>query len=142
SLAWTTMIVKYSKHAPLRAAITQTFDGAHPCSLCHAVNAGKNSEKKTDLQSTTPKIDMICSVRTIRLISAFAPLAYAPVRFSFVVHSYQRRRIHEPSLRSLRLLHAATGSNASDGIDSVAFVVGRMVCGGQRTIHPFSQPFK
>ncbi len=64
SLAWTTMIVEYSKHAPLRAAITQTFDGAHPCSLCHAVNAGKNSEKKTDLQSTTPKIDMIYSVRT------------------------------------------------------------------------------
>jgi len=89
SLAWTTMIVEYSKHAPLRAAITQTFDGAHPCSLCHAVNAGKNSEKKTDLQSTTPKIDMICSVRTIRLISAFAPLAHAPVRFSFpeIAHS-------------------------------------------------------
>ncbi len=82
SLAWTTMIVEYSKRAPLRAAITQTFDGAHPCSLCHAVSTGKNSEKKTDLQSPTPKIDMICAVRAIRLIPAFAPLAHAPVTFS------------------------------------------------------------
>jgi hypothetical protein len=66
----------------LRQAIAQTFDGAHPCSLCHAVNASKTSEKKTDLQSPTPKIDMICAVRTIRLIPAFAPFAYAPITFS------------------------------------------------------------
>jgi len=82
SLAWTAMIVEYSKHAPLRAAITQTFDGAHPCSLCHAVNTGKNSEKKTDLQSPTPKIDIICAVSTIRLIPAFTPFAYVPGTFS------------------------------------------------------------
>jgi len=81
SLAWTAMIVEYSKHAPLRAAITQTFDGAHPCSLCHAVSTGKNSEKKTDVQSPSAKIDMICAVRTIRLIPGFAPFAYAPVTF-------------------------------------------------------------
>jgi len=82
SLAWTTMVIEYSKHAPLRAAITQTFDGAHPCSLCHAVNTGKSSEKKSDLQSPTPKIDMICAVRTIRLIPVFAPFAYALGTFS------------------------------------------------------------
>ena len=82
SLAWTTMVIEYSKRAPLRAAITQTFDGAHPCSLCHAVNAGKSSEKKSDLQSSNPKIDMIYTVRTIRLIPAFALFAYAPVTFS------------------------------------------------------------
>jgi len=76
------MIVEYSKHAPLRAAITQTFDGAHPCSLCHAVNTGKNSEKKTDLQSPTPKIDIICAVSTIRLIPAYTPFAYVPGTFS------------------------------------------------------------
>ncbi|PYL86529.1 MAG: hypothetical protein DMF17_05875 [Verrucomicrobia bacterium] len=59
SVAWTTMVIEYSKHAPLCQAITQTFDGAHPCSLCHAVNTGKNSDKKSDFQSPTPKIDMI-----------------------------------------------------------------------------------
>src|SRR5438128_4977398 len=82
SLAWTTMIVEYSKHAPLRAAITQTFDGAHPCSLCHAVNTGKNSEKKSDFQSPTPKIDMICAARIIALLPPFVRFAYATSDFS------------------------------------------------------------
>src|SRR5438132_12347421 len=73
SIAWTAMIVDYSKHAPLCQAITETFDGAHPCSLCHAVNAGKNSEKKSDLQSPTPKIDMICVWRTASSLRPFIP---------------------------------------------------------------------
>jgi len=82
SLAWTTMIIDYSKRAPLREAITQTFDGAHPCSLCHAVNTGKNSEKKSDLQSSTPKIDMICVTRAIRLTPPFRRLDYLTSDFS------------------------------------------------------------
>jgi hypothetical protein len=77
------MIIDYSKRAPLCQAITQTFDGAHPCSLCHAVNAGKNSEKKSDLQSPTPKIDMICVSRTACLLRPFVPFEHAARNFSF-----------------------------------------------------------
>jgi hypothetical protein len=76
------MIVDYSKRAPLRQAITQTFDGAHPCSLCHAVNTGKNSEKKPDLQWSTPKIDMICAPNAIRLMPPFSRLDYLSSDFS------------------------------------------------------------
>jgi len=82
SFAWTTMLIENSKHAPLRAAISQTFDGAHPCSLCHAVSKGKTSEKKPDLQSPAPKIDMICASLTIRLAPPFAPFEY-PTSDSF-----------------------------------------------------------
>jgi len=82
SLAWTTMIIDYSKRAPLRQAITQTFDGGHPCSLCHAVSTGKNSEKKSDLQSPTPKIDMICAPRAIRVVPPFRRFEYASTDFS------------------------------------------------------------
>jgi len=58
------MIIDYANRAPLRQAITETFDGAHPCSLCHAVNTGKNSEKKSDFQSA-PKMDMdLCGPRS------------------------------------------------------------------------------
>lgn len=77
------MIIDYSKRAPICQAITQTFDGAHPCSFCHAVNAGKNSEKKSDLQSPAPKIDMICVSRTARLLRPFVPFEYAARDFSF-----------------------------------------------------------
>jgi hypothetical protein len=83
SFAWTTMIIDYSKRAPLRQAVTQTFDGAHPCSLCHAVNTGKNSEKKSDLQSPAPKIDMIYVACATRLIPSFKFFEYAVDNFSF-----------------------------------------------------------
>jgi len=76
SLAWTTMLIDYAKRAPLCQAIAQTFDGAHPCSLCHVVNKGKNSEKKSDLQSPARKMDMICASRSGHLIRPFLPFKY------------------------------------------------------------------
>jgi hypothetical protein len=82
SLAWTTMIIDYSMRAPLRQAITQTFDGAHPCSLCHAVSTGKNSEKKPDLQWSTPKIDMICAPSANRISRPFVSFEYASTSYS------------------------------------------------------------
>src|SRR5437764_11972950 len=76
SLAWTTMIIDYSKRAPLCQAITQTFDGAHPCSLCHVVGKGKNSEKKQDLDSPASKIDMICASFATGIVQPFVPFEY------------------------------------------------------------------
>jgi hypothetical protein len=83
SIAWTTMIVDYSKHAPPRQAITRTFDGMHPCSICHLVNKGKNSEKKSDLQPLTSKIDIICTKRAITLLPPFIYFEYWAGDFSF-----------------------------------------------------------
>jgi hypothetical protein len=83
SLAWTTMLIDYSKRAPLCQAIAQTFDGAHPCSLCHAVKKGKNSEKKSDLQSPASKIDMICVSSSTRLIRPSISFEYTVFDFSF-----------------------------------------------------------
>jgi hypothetical protein len=78
SVAWTTMLIDHARCAPLRAAIAQTFDGAHPCSLCHAVNRGTSSEKKPDIQSPVLKIDLICVTRAFRLAPPFVPFEYAP----------------------------------------------------------------
>ena len=82
------MVIEFSKHVPLRAAITQAFDGAHPCSLCHAVNTGKNSEKKSDLQSPIPKIDILCLAQTLHLIPPCASYEYAAIAFP----SFESRR--------------------------------------------------
>ena len=82
SFAWTSMLIEYSKSAPLCKAIAQTFDGDHPCSLCHIVATGKASEKKSDIQSPAPKIDIICVAGLIRLISPFALFQYALQDFS------------------------------------------------------------
>jgi hypothetical protein len=82
SFAWTTMIIDYSKRAPLCQAIAQTFDGAHPCSLCHVVSKGKNSEKKQDLRSPAAKIDMICASLANGIVRPFVSFEY-PTRHYF-----------------------------------------------------------
>jgi hypothetical protein len=82
SLAWTAMIIDCSKRAPLRAAITQALDGSHPCSLCHTVDSGKNSDNKSDLSSATPKIDMICAPQTTAFTPPFVRFAYPTISFA------------------------------------------------------------
>jgi hypothetical protein len=78
SVAWTTMVVKYSQQQSFGVAICRTFDGDHPCSLCHVVNKGNNSEKKSDVQFVSQKIDMICLARRPRLIASFERINYRP----------------------------------------------------------------
>ena len=84
SIAWTAMIVDYSKHASLSKALAQTFDGAHPCSLCRIVAKSKACEKKSDLQLLTPKIDMICTKRAMALVQPFVRFHYGTSDFSFL----------------------------------------------------------
>ena len=76
------MIVDYSKNGSLCEAITKTLDGAHPCSLCKIVDRSKTSEKKSDLQILTLKLDMICTKRAITLIRPFADVNYLRPDFS------------------------------------------------------------
>ncbi|PYK23151.1 MAG: hypothetical protein DME59_17920 [Verrucomicrobia bacterium] len=82
SLAWTTMVIDYSKREPLCQAIAQTFDGAHPCSLCKMVNKAKSTERKSDLQPLTPKIDMICARGTVAVVHPSIDFEYASCDFS------------------------------------------------------------
>jgi hypothetical protein len=65
SVAWTTMLVANARHAPLTEAVAKTFDGAHPCELCHAVAAGKKSEKRSEVLPAVAKMDLICTTRTL-----------------------------------------------------------------------------
>jgi len=89
SIAWTSMIIDYSKRGTLCQAIAQTFDGAHPCSLCYIVNKGKSAEKKSDLQLPTPKLDLIYTKDAITLALPFISFDYANSNFrvSEVSHS-------------------------------------------------------
>lgn len=47
SLAWTGMLVSYSQEGTFEEAVQKTFDGAHPCNLCKAIDAGKAAEKES-----------------------------------------------------------------------------------------------
>jgi hypothetical protein len=91
------MLIDHSKSAPLRQAIARTFDGTHPCALCHAVANGKSAEKKSELQTSGPKIDLICPPRGRAFIASFVPLRYAATE-SFFSESRQSPPVPPPRL--------------------------------------------
>jgi hypothetical protein len=46
SLAWTRMLMSYSREGHIVAAVAKTFDGRHPCSLCKQIERAKSSESQ------------------------------------------------------------------------------------------------
>jgi hypothetical protein len=76
SVAWTVMIVRNAKQVSFCEAVKRTFDGAHPCALCHVVNKGKASEQKREMQTSFAKIDIVCVSRTLRLLPREIPFEY------------------------------------------------------------------
>jgi hypothetical protein len=57
TVAWTTMLVNNLCTQSVSAAVSDTFDGQHPCCLCKAIAAGKKSEKKSEAVSPTLKME-------------------------------------------------------------------------------------
>ena len=39
-VAWTAMVIDFSREAPVATAVIMTFDGQNPCSLCKTVERG------------------------------------------------------------------------------------------------------
>lgn len=58
SVAWVGMIVNYSATDTFARAVQKTFDGEHPCGLCHFVTAGKKAEKKQEHLTGSVKFDL------------------------------------------------------------------------------------
>ena len=64
TVAWGTMLAANLTTENFSSAVSQTFDGDHPCPLCKAISAGKKSEKKSE-------------ALTLKLKLEFPPLAEA-----------------------------------------------------------------
>jgi hypothetical protein len=58
SVAWVGMAFNFAQTAPLDVALKKTFDGKHRCSLCKAVEAGKQSERKAALLKLETKLEL------------------------------------------------------------------------------------
>lgn len=65
--AWVSMAVTYTiKAGSVSEGLSQTFDGKHPCKLCHVVKKGTDSEKKDPKQeSTKKKIELFAEDKVI-----------------------------------------------------------------------------
>ena len=62
TVAWTRMLLDYSRSAPLRTAVAMTFDGRHPCALCRAIKQGRESEQKQPLSVAKRAAKLECDL--------------------------------------------------------------------------------
>jgi hypothetical protein len=69
TIAWTTMLADNLRQQSLNEAVTQTFDGQHPCCLCKAIAAGKESEKKNEFSFQSQKLEFPPLNETFTLIA-------------------------------------------------------------------------
>lgn len=58
SVAWTGMLVSYSRQGSFKEALQNTFDGRHACELCKFVKAGRQSEQKQGQEKLLLKLDL------------------------------------------------------------------------------------
>jgi hypothetical protein len=77
SVAWVGMAFSFAQTAPLDVALKKTFDGKNPCSLCKAVDAGKQSERKAGLWKLETKLDL-CLAPCALLLDAPPLVAVVP----------------------------------------------------------------
>lgn len=59
SVAWLGMAVVYVKVAPLKEALSKTFDGQHPCKICKFVREGQQSSQKSEHPPADIRLDLV-----------------------------------------------------------------------------------
>jgi hypothetical protein len=80
-VAWTTMLGNNLENHSFAEAVTQTFDGQHPCCLCKMIAAGKSSEKKSAAVTQTQKLEYPPSAEKMLLVPPppFSALSLAKI---------------------------------------------------------------
>ena len=87
SIAWTTMLVANVLHTPLTEAVAKTFDGGHPCNICHVVAEGNKSEKKSEILPMVAKIDLICTTRLLSWTLPWVSYEYPRLTLAIIERS-------------------------------------------------------
>ena len=104
-VAWTGMLIRYSRTVSFSQAVGFTFDGKHPCALCIAIEKGKTSEKKQskDQVDSKSKLDSaVLSLVTVLVVHFPYPAVPAP-------DSAAQPRLEEPPKPPPRALPSPHG---------------------------------
>jgi hypothetical protein len=76
SVAWTRMHAENLRTASFADAVSRTFDGQHPCSLCKVIASAKKSEKRVEYPQPLMRLEFPLATQMLLLI---APARYQPV---------------------------------------------------------------
>jgi hypothetical protein len=95
TVAWTTMLADNLHSTSFQIAVKKTFDGQHPCCLCKAIAAGKQSEKKTDFSFQSQKLEFPPANKNFTLIAP-AQFQLLPQKSSFAKSLSQKPLLQPP----------------------------------------------
>ncbi|NLT70610.1 MAG: hypothetical protein GXX91_07930 [Verrucomicrobiaceae bacterium] len=59
TVAWVGMFVENQRDGSLVEALEKTFDGQHPCALCHAIEKGQQDEGEKRPVELTSKVNAV-----------------------------------------------------------------------------------
>ena len=93
SAAWVGMFVSYSHEGTISQALEKTFDGEHPCPLCHLVQEGSTQEKQNSPVKQTPVKKLDLAVETL---VTFVPRPAPPIAEWELEHIRPSARAVEP----------------------------------------------
>lgn len=82
SIAWSGMLIENLQTDSWQEAVEKTFDGQHPCQLCHQIKAGKKAEKQSPLPELDKKLKLFCDAQEMNLIAPANFTLLALVNFS------------------------------------------------------------
>lgn len=68
TIAWTTMLAANLTTSSFSQAVNDTFDGEHPCCLCKAVKAGRQTEKESKAAALVLKMEFPEMTEAIALV--------------------------------------------------------------------------
>ena len=69
SVAWTRMLAENLRTASFADAVSRTFDGQHPCSLCNVIASAKKSEKRTEFPQPVTKLEFPLTTQSLLLVA-------------------------------------------------------------------------
>jgi hypothetical protein len=69
TIAWTTMLANNLCSQSVTEAVSNTFDGEHPCPLCKAIAAGKKSERKSVFLTQVQKLEYPPAAKNFILVA-------------------------------------------------------------------------
>jgi hypothetical protein len=94
TVAWTAMLADNLCTYSAKEAVTETFDGKHPCCLCKAIAAGKQSEKKTEFSLQSQKLEFLPLKENFTLIAP-AQFQLLPLE-NFPAKSFAQKPLLQP----------------------------------------------
>ncbi len=92
SVAWSGMIVEYSRTAGLVVGVEKTFDGQHPCDFCKVIQKSRHSEQTRDAQLIASKFEWFYAAEPALLMPPVKSLKH------FVSDRFHDPRMEPPAV--------------------------------------------